>query len=125
MNSYDKSVIAEYFKQTENRVEKIKAGSYNKAIPYLVHRNAPEKFQYDPEDVKANFDYVEFIKEYDKKQNKVSLAVRLAEIQKSIGMTRFFKKSYKNTPRESPYRTFLLIFCELSFVVARLCATIP
>lgn len=28
---------------------------------YLIHKNSPEKFQYDPRDVIANFDYLEYI----------------------------------------------------------------
>ena len=73
--------IAEAFQQPENYVKFIECGRYNGAIPYLVHRNAPKKFQYDPKEVKANFDYVKFIEDYDKKQNKIS---RLSEIQEGI-----------------------------------------
>lgn len=77
----DLSVIAKAFKQKENRVEKIKAGSYDGAIPYLIHANAPEKFQYNVNDVKANFDYKKFIEDWN---NKKSNKKRLAEIREGI-----------------------------------------
>lgn len=77
----DFSVLADTFKVDFANVCKIKAGRYEGGIPYLVHKNAPEKFQYDSKEVKANFDYVKFIEDYDKKQNKIS---RFSEIQEGI-----------------------------------------
>lgn len=48
--------VAKWFGVAANFVEKFKAG-WNKFLLYLTHLNAPEKFQYDPTEVIANFDY--------------------------------------------------------------------
>jgi hypothetical protein len=47
--------IAKWFGVAENFVEKIQ-GTWADAIAYLIHANAKEKYQYDPEEVEANFD---------------------------------------------------------------------
>ena len=54
--------IAKWFKVAENFVNKIK-GKWEDAVLYQTHRNAPDKFQYDIEEVNCNFDYVAICKE--------------------------------------------------------------
>lgn len=77
----DFSVVAKSFDVEINNVEKLSAGSYDGAIPYLVHANAPEKYQYEAADVKANFDYVAFINKF---KNKQAGKNRLTEIRELI-----------------------------------------
>lgn len=48
--------IAKWFDVSESCLEFIK-GSWNDYLLYLVHANAPDKFQYSPNSVVANFDY--------------------------------------------------------------------
>ena len=55
--------IAKWFGQEERWVQKIKSRNIEDAFTYLIHQNAPKKFQYDPSEVKANFDYVTFIEQ--------------------------------------------------------------
>ena len=79
-------MVAKAFGVAENYVERIKAKengrpSYNKAIPYLVHKNAPEKYQYNPEDVCANFDYICLISKLDR---AIANEARLTEIREGI-----------------------------------------
>lgn len=50
------STICNKFGVRENQIEKIK-GTWADALDYLTHRNAPTKYQYDAEDVHANFDW--------------------------------------------------------------------
>lgn len=77
----DFSVIAKAFKQKENRIKKIAAGSYNGAVHYLVHLKEPDKFQYSVDEVKANFDYKKYIEDL---KNKKSSQKRLSEIREGI-----------------------------------------
>ena len=55
--------VAAWFGQQPERVQKIKSRRVEDAFLYLIHQNAPDKYQYDPSEVKANFDYITFIKE--------------------------------------------------------------
>ena len=48
--------VAKWFGIGTNFIEKFKA-RWNGFLLYLIHLNAPEKFQYDPSEVIANFDY--------------------------------------------------------------------
>ena len=52
------SVIANKFGCRRNQIENIK-GTWADALDYLDHANAPEKYQYDPSEVHANFDWEE------------------------------------------------------------------
>ncbi len=53
--------IAAWFKQPTNCVEKVKSRKVEDAFAYLIHQNAPDKYQYEASEVKANFDYETFI----------------------------------------------------------------
>lgn len=59
--------IAKWFGVPTQFINKIKAGRYEKGLPYLTHQNAPEKFQYSEDEVYANFDWrVAILKEETK-----------------------------------------------------------
>ena len=57
----DSKYICKWFGQTENRVEQIKGKRYSAGVAYATHANAPEKYQYDVGEVKANFDVAAII----------------------------------------------------------------
>lgn len=114
----DFSVIAKAFKQKENRIKKIAAGSYNGAVHYLVHLKEPDKFQYSVDEVKANFDYKKYIEDL---KNQVSKTKRLKQIQEGIesGKIRRFNlydyismdeyaKYYNTIERYFKYRDIIL-----------------
>lgn len=63
------SVICNKFGCRENQIEKIK-GRWADALDYLDHANAPTKYQYDPSEVHANFDWEEEAKESKSNQSK-------------------------------------------------------
>jgi hypothetical protein len=63
------SVICNKFGCRENQIEKIK-GRWADALDYLDHANAPDKYQYDPSEVHANFDWEEEAKESKSNQSK-------------------------------------------------------
>lgn len=44
---------------------------------YLVHRNNPEKYQYDPKEVQASFDYVNFADDCPVKERRENIAQRI------------------------------------------------
>lgn len=52
------SAIKSWFNCQENNLEKLK-GSWQTALRYLTHMNSPEKHQYSPQEVTANFNYAE------------------------------------------------------------------
>lgn len=68
--------VARGLKVDSQYVEKIKTTTKSAQL-YLVHRNDPDKYQYRPEDVVANFDYVELVDWCKPKVNKGSIAQRI------------------------------------------------
>ena len=44
---------------------------------YLVHRNNPEKYQYDPSEVYADFDYINYVDDCPVKQKREAIAERI------------------------------------------------
>lgn len=56
-NSYDSKYIAEWFGVGEQYVERVK-GRWSDMLKYLIHENAPQKYQYSPDEVVSNFDWV-------------------------------------------------------------------
>ena len=58
-------------------VEKIRTTTKS-AMLYLVHRNNPEKYQYSPDSVNANFDYIEYVDWCLPKQNRENIAQKIA-----------------------------------------------
>lgn len=67
--SQDTKNVAKWFNVSENFVSKIK-GRYEDSLLYLIHANAPEKYQYSIEEVKSNFNYVDVIQKYKEKKEK-------------------------------------------------------
>lgn len=59
-------------------IEKIRTTTKS-AMLYLVHRNNPEKFQYDPKEVKASFDYVEYVDWAKPMQQRDTIAEKIAK----------------------------------------------
>lgn len=55
--------VAKWFNLEPQYVQKIKSKHIEDAYAYLIHQNAPKKYQYDPSEVIANFDYPLFISE--------------------------------------------------------------
>ena len=52
------------------------------------------------------------------------LNLNMSDAEKALVRAHFSKSPIRTlAPRESPYRTFPLIFCKLSLIVAHLCAT--
>ena len=54
-NATDTDLVASWFKLPGNQVEKVK-GRKKDMLKYLIHLNAPNKYQYDLEQVKGNID---------------------------------------------------------------------
>ena len=103
----DLSTVAKAFEVDNTRVQKVMAKSYAQAIPYLVHANAPDKFQYDVEEVKANFDYKKAIENY---KNKTNGTKRLDEIKEQIesGIIREYNvNDYVTMEEYAKYKTII------------------
>ena len=99
--------VAKAFEVDNTRVQKIMAKSYAQAIPYLIHANAPDKFQYDVGEVKANFDYKKAIENY---KNKTNGTKRLDEIKEQIenGIIREYNvNDYVTMEEYAKYKTII------------------
>lgn len=57
-------------------VNKIKSTTKSAQL-YLVHRNNPEKYQYNPSEVQASFDYVNFVDDCPIKEKRENIAFRI------------------------------------------------
>lgn len=68
--------IANAIRVEPQYVNKIKTTTKSAQL-YLVHRNNPEKYQYDPAEVKANFDYVNFADDCPVKEKRENIAQRI------------------------------------------------
>lgn len=51
----------------ENFIQKIR-GKWQDAVIYQTHLNSPEKYQYSPDEVHCNFDYMAVVEGYEEKQ---------------------------------------------------------
>jgi hypothetical protein len=52
----DSKYVARWFGVKEQYVEKVK-GRWSDMLKYLIHQNAPEKYQYEESEVKSNYDW--------------------------------------------------------------------
>jgi energy-coupling factor transporter ATP-binding protein EcfA2 len=71
--SYDTDRLLDYFNIKANAISKIK-GRWKDALQYLTHRNAPNKHQYEDEEVVSNFDW----------KDEVKKSVRKSEVDQTI-----------------------------------------
>ncbi len=65
-DSQDTKYVAGWFGIEQQYVNKSKSGHFEDMLLYLTHMNACEKYQYSPDDVRANFDYKNFIEKNGK-----------------------------------------------------------
>lgn len=67
--------IAKWFDLSENFVNRI-CGKWEDAVAYQTHRNAPDKYQYSPEEeVHCNFDYIAVCEQRDNAKNPLKEAI--------------------------------------------------
>lgn len=67
--------ICKWFGLSENFVNRI-CGKWEDAVAYQTHRNAPEKYQYSPEEeVHCNFDYIAVCEQRDNDKNPLKEAI--------------------------------------------------
>ena len=52
-----RSDVAKWFGLSESYVQDSRSGKYDDMLLYLIHENAPEKYQYKIEEVLSNYDY--------------------------------------------------------------------
>lgn len=72
--------VAKWFGLSPAFVSKIH-GTFGDAVEYATHHNAPEKYQYDYSEVKANFDYEKAVKQNtERKEKKCSINQILSDI---------------------------------------------
>ena len=73
----DTANCEKWFNCSGSAVEKIK-GRWKDALLYIIHRNAPEKYQYPVESVKSNFDYADELAKVEKAGKQKTMAQDLA-----------------------------------------------
>jgi len=84
------SWIASWFGVPENCISKIQSPRFDGALPYLVHANAPDKYQYDVSEVYANFDYKAFLEKW--KKSKTSKARNKSKSEEQIKLDEIIEK---------------------------------
>ncbi|MFR5641782.1 MAG: hypothetical protein ACLTK7_01335 [Clostridium paraputrificum] len=62
--------IAKWFNLEPNFISRIKSKKFEDAVKYIIHLNAPEKFQYSIDEVTANFDVKKVI-DNEKEENEL------------------------------------------------------
>lgn len=55
------STICKMFNVQPQQIERMKAPTYAKMVEYAIHKNDPTKYQYDPKEVIANFNYTRLV----------------------------------------------------------------
>lgn len=75
-NMTTSQVVANIMNVEEQYINKIRTTTKS-AMLYLVHRNHPEKFQYNASEVVANFDYIEYIDGCEPKQQREEIAKQI------------------------------------------------
>lgn len=70
--------VANTMKIEEQYVNKIRTTTKSAEL-YLIHKNNPEKYQYNPKDVIANFDYEEKYDGVEPMQQRKEIAFKIAE----------------------------------------------
>lgn len=102
--------IANIFKVKENFIEKIKSKKFEDAFKYLLHINAPNKYQYNIEEVFSNFNILEVIQKKDNKEileetiDKI-LAGDIKEYEKTIVIDAKFYTFHKRIIDEA-FKTY-------------------
>lgn len=76
-NNQTAKTICDVLGVEQQYIEKIKSTTKS-ALLYLVHRNNPEKAQYNPNDVLASFDYVNYVDDCPPKVNRALIAQKIA-----------------------------------------------
>jgi tRNA A37 threonylcarbamoyladenosine biosynthesis protein TsaE len=60
--SLDSEMVVKWFNQPHNTMQQIKT-TRKKMLQYLIHKNAPSKYQYNPSEVISNMDYLKEIED--------------------------------------------------------------
>lgn len=94
-DSTEIKTIANWFQIEQQYVNKSHSGYFEDMALYLTHKNACEKYQYEAEEVKANFNYVKFLE-------KGKIQSRIEEITEMIiaGEIREYNYTSYITPPE-------------------------
>lgn len=98
--------VASWFQANPSQIEKCK-GRWADMLAYLTHANAPDKFQYEPECVHSNFDWLTESKKAGNKGN-----ARLNELLEGIGageIRRFNVFKYMTVQEYAKYKARLNI----------------
>ena len=79
-----RSDVASWFSLPEMCVQDSRTGRYESMLSYLIHENAPEKHQYNENEVKANFNYADCMKDIRTKATRKNNEERRNEIVELI-----------------------------------------
>lgn len=71
-NSRKFDEIANWFGIEPQFVHKISATTYEKAVLYATHTNAPDKYQYQVTEARASFDFAALVRKYKEKEIKTA-----------------------------------------------------
>lgn len=98
--------IAKWFGIKENFVNKIN-GSWEDACLYQIHANSEDKYQYDSDEVIANFDYEEFLTKQEEKEPPIKKVVKrilsgeIREYNKTLEIDNMLLVTFSKTINEA------------------------
>lgn len=92
--SQNTDMCCEWFQVQSNAIEKIKGSRWSGAELYAVHENKPEAYQYDPNAVRANYDYIKALAKASKAYKQKNLPQTLASAILSGQMT--YRQAYRD-----------------------------
>lgn len=94
-NPYHAGAIAKWFGQEVQYINKIKKRFETGAL-YCIHAHDMGKYQYDPEEVKANFDYYELVEKDNNKKSRKDADAKLDYIIQKIENGEIREFNYHN-----------------------------
>ncbi|MDO4326151.1 MAG: Rep family protein [bacterium] len=72
--------VASWFGLPDRQIQQSRTGKYDDMLLYLIHENAPEKYQYPVKEVSSNFDYAEKLEKIRTNKVKRDKEARKAEL---------------------------------------------
>ena len=87
--------VLKWFNIKENYINKIKSQFYN-AVLYLTHDNAPEKYQYDENEITSNFNIKEYKQKNEVKKTKKQEQEEVNNIVNDIVNLKIRKNNFNN-----------------------------
>lgn len=79
------------------------------AIQYLIHKNNPEKYQYNKKDIESNFNINAYFKEEEKETGELKILIEFIEITRDIKMSELLNYALNNNIWSTYRRNYTIL----------------